>query len=153
MKNVAEFTLIGRIGNISPGGGVTRLSTASNYRRKEKDGSWADDPHWNQVVVFNEGARGDIAEHVRQGDLVMARGRVRQSSYKQTAKPATASISSAPTSACSPPNSRRVPRKTPPDAPCAPAGVRLRCVRPPGRSRSPPSAGPAFSLQRIRTRT
>lgn len=83
MKNLAEFTLIGRIGKITPCDGVTRLSIASNYRRKGKDGEWIDDPHWNQIVVFNEGARGYIAEHVGQGDLVMARGRVRQSSYEK----------------------------------------------------------------------
>lgn len=81
MKNVAEFTLIGRVGRITPGDGVTRVSIASNYRREGKDGAWADDPHWNQIVVFGEGTRGYIAEHVAQRDLVMARGRVRQSSY------------------------------------------------------------------------
>ena len=81
MKNVAEFTLIGRIGKITAGESVTRLSIASNYRRKGKDGAWADDTHWNQVVVFNEGARKYIADHVAQGDLVMARGRIRQNSY------------------------------------------------------------------------
>ena len=83
MKNVAEFTIIGRIGKISAGEAITRLSIASNYRRKGKDGAWADDTHWNQVVVFAEGARKYIAEHVAQGDLVMARGRVRQSSYEK----------------------------------------------------------------------
>lgn len=83
MKNVAEFTLIGRIGKLTAGDSVTRLSIASNYRRKGKDGAWADDTHWNQVVVFSDGARKYIAEHVAQGDLVLARGRVRQSSYEK----------------------------------------------------------------------
>lgn len=83
MKNVAEFTIIGRIGKISAGEAITRLSIASNYRRNGKDGAWADDAHWNQVVVFAEGARKYIAEHVGEGDLVMARGRVRQSSYEK----------------------------------------------------------------------
>lgn len=83
MKNVAEFTLIGRIGKVKNGDGVTRISIASNYRRKGQDGAWADDPHWNQIVVFNEGVRGYIAEHVGQGDLVMARGRVRQANYEK----------------------------------------------------------------------
>lgn len=83
MKNLAEFTIIGRIGKINAGDAVTRLSIASNYRRKGKDGEWGDDTHWNQVVVFSESTRNYIAEHVAQGDLVMARGRIRESSYEK----------------------------------------------------------------------
>ena len=83
MKNIAEFTLIGRIGKITANGSATRLSIASNYRRKGKDGQWSDDTHWNQVVVFTESTRKYIDEHLKAGDLVMARGRVRQSSYEK----------------------------------------------------------------------
>lgn len=83
MKNIVEFTLIGRVGRITPGNGVVRISIASNYRRKGDDEAWVDDPYWNQVVVFDEAARAYVAEHVGQGDLVLARGRLRQSSYEK----------------------------------------------------------------------
>lgn len=80
MKNITEFTIIGRIGKIDSLNGATRLSITSNYRRKQDDGAFADDLHWNSVVVFSEPTRRYIGEHVAKGDLVMARGRVRQSS-------------------------------------------------------------------------
>ena len=83
MKNLAEFIIVGRIGKIVAGDGVTRVSIASNYRRKGKDDAWADDPHWNQIVIFDEATRAYAAEHVAQGDLVLARGRLRQSSYEK----------------------------------------------------------------------
>lgn len=82
MKNVAEFTIIGRVGRIG-GESVTRVTIASNYRRKDQDGAWSDDPYWNQIVVFAEDTRRYIAEQVGVGDLVIARGRVRQSSYEK----------------------------------------------------------------------
>jgi single-stranded DNA-binding protein len=83
MKNIAEFTILGRVGKIDHLQGATRLSIASNYRRKGDDGQYADDTHWNTVVVFSESTRRYIGEHVAKGDLVMARGRVRQSSYEK----------------------------------------------------------------------
>jgi single-strand DNA-binding protein len=81
MKNIAEFTLIGRIGKVEVLNTATRLSIASNYRRRGEDGSYADDTHWNTVVVFAGSTRRYIGEHVARGDLVMARGRLRQSSW------------------------------------------------------------------------
>ena len=46
MKNIAEFTIIGRIGKVEVLNTATRFSIASNYRRG-KGGSHADDTHWN----------------------------------------------------------------------------------------------------------
>jgi single-strand DNA-binding protein len=83
MKNIAEFTLIGRIGKVEILDTATRLSIASTYRRRTGDGSYADDPHWNTVVVFTESTRRYIGEHVARGDLVMARGRLRQSTWEK----------------------------------------------------------------------
>lgn len=83
MKNVAEFTLIGRVGKITANGTVTRVSIASNYARRQEDGSYKDDTHWNTVVVFAEGTRKYLAEHVAKGDLVMARGRLKESRYEK----------------------------------------------------------------------
>ena len=80
MKNIAEFTLIGRIGKVEVLNTATRLSIASNYRRCSEDGNYADDTHWNTVVFAGSTCRY-IGEHVARGDLVMARGRLRQSSW------------------------------------------------------------------------
>jgi hypothetical protein len=89
IKNIAEFTLIGRIGKITAGDGVTRLSIASNHRRKGKEDAWIDDPHWNQIVVFNEGTHGYIpsqksvlrtnGQNQRRGDWEYHRGTSRNS--------------------------------------------------------------------------
>lgn len=83
MKNFAEFSILGCIGKIEPLSGATRISIASNYRRRRDDGQYADDPHWNTVVVFSESARRYIDEHVAKGDLVLARGRVRESRWEK----------------------------------------------------------------------
>lgn len=88
MKNIAEFTIIGRIGKIDPLNNATRLSIASNYRRKGNDGQYGDDTHWNQVVVFSDSTRRYIGEHVAKGDLVMARAGCARAPTRRTAKPA-----------------------------------------------------------------
>ena len=58
MKNIAEFTIIGRIGKVEVLNTATRLSIASNLPppRAGTAGS-ADDTHWNTVVVFAESTR------------------------------------------------------------------------------------------------
>lgn len=82
MKNLAEFQIIGRIGRITPYDSATRISICANYRRQEREnGEWIDDPHWNEVVVFNKRTRDYIAGHVGSGDLVHVRGKIRQSSF------------------------------------------------------------------------
>lgn len=44
MKNFAIFTILGRIARITPLNNVTKVTIAANYRRKNKDGAWEDDP-------------------------------------------------------------------------------------------------------------
>ena len=81
MKNFAEFAIIGNVGSVKKLNNATRISIASNYRRKTEDGAWTDDTHWNHVVVFSEATRKFIDEQVAKGSLIVARGRVRQSTY------------------------------------------------------------------------
>ena len=83
MKNFAEFDILGRVGKIETLSGATRISIASNYSRKQDDGQYADDPHWNTVVVFSESTRRYVGEHVAKGDLVLARGRIRESRWEK----------------------------------------------------------------------
>ena len=40
MKNVAEFTIIGRVGAIKTLGKAVRVTIASNYRLKDERGTW-----------------------------------------------------------------------------------------------------------------
>ena len=83
MKNVAEFTIIGRVGAIKTGK-VLRVTIASNYRLRDEAGEWAEDTHWNEVTVFNKARTAYVEEHVAKGDLVHVRGRLRQTRYKRT---------------------------------------------------------------------
>ena len=53
MKNIAEFTIIGRVGAIKTIGKAVRVTIASNYRLKDERGEWREDTHWNEVTVFS----------------------------------------------------------------------------------------------------
>src|SRR3954452_2536845 len=83
MKNIAEFTIIGRVGAIKTLGKAVRVTIASNYRLKDERGEWREDTHWNEVTVFSPTTQAYIAEHIAKGDLVHVRGRLRQSSYER----------------------------------------------------------------------
>jgi single-strand DNA-binding protein len=81
MRNIAEFQIIGRVGSIKTVGTTVRVSLAANYPFKDKDGEWKDNTHWNEVTIFQDSMRGYIDKHLSKGDLVHARGRIKQSSY------------------------------------------------------------------------
>ena len=85
MKNLATFTLLDRIVRISPLNNVTKVTIAANYRRKVKDaeGGYEDDPHFNEVTVFDPKTRSYIERHVQKGDLVHVDGRLRQNSFER----------------------------------------------------------------------
>jgi len=81
MKNFAEFQIVGRIGKIKAFDNVTRITIAANYRRQDEQGSWSDDPYWNEVVIFSKKIRDYLSEHAKQGSLAFIRGRLRQDSF------------------------------------------------------------------------
>jgi single-stranded DNA-binding protein len=83
MKNIAEFALIGRIGSIKQVGSTMRVTIAANYSRKNKTGDWVDDPHWNEITIFDDGTKTYIDKYLDKGDLVHARGRIRQANYEK----------------------------------------------------------------------
>ena len=83
MKNIAEFTIIGRVGGLKTLGKAVRVTIASNYRLKDERGEWREDTYWNEVTVFSPTTQAYIAEHITKGDLVHVRGRLRQSSYER----------------------------------------------------------------------
>ena len=83
MRNIAEFQIIGRVGKVKEVGSTLRVSICANYPVKDKNGEWQDNPHWNEVVIFQESTQGYVTKHINAGDLVFARGRVRQGSYEK----------------------------------------------------------------------
>ena len=83
MRNIAEFTLIGRVGTIKQVGKTVRVSICANYPFKGDKGQWRDDAHWNEVTIFTKAIQSYVSEHVSKGDLVHVRGRLRQSSFER----------------------------------------------------------------------
>jgi len=75
MRNIAEFTLIGRVGTIKQVGKTVRVTVCANYPFKDKGGEWKDDQHWNEVTFFTKSIQDYVNEHVSKGDLVHVRGR------------------------------------------------------------------------------
>src|SRR3954447_5437961 len=39
-------------------GKVMRVTVASNYRMRDENGQWKEDPHWNEITVFNKARQG-----------------------------------------------------------------------------------------------
>ena len=83
MRGTAEFQIIGRIGRIATVGSTLKINIASDYPRKKDDGSWDDNTHWNTVTVFAERTIEWIKANTKPGDLVHARGRIRNGSYEK----------------------------------------------------------------------
>jgi hypothetical protein len=83
MRNIAEFTLIGRVGTMKQVGKTVRVSICANYPFKDDKGQWKDDAHWNEVTIFTKAIQSYVSEHVSKGDLVHVRGRLRQNSYER----------------------------------------------------------------------
>jgi len=83
MRNIAEFTLIGRVGTIKQVGKTVRVSICANYPFKDDKGQWKEDAHWNEVTVFTKSIQSYVNEHVSKGDLVQVRGRLRQNSFER----------------------------------------------------------------------
>jgi len=57
MNTIAEFTIIGRVGEIRQVGTTLRVSIASSYSRKDNRGEWVERTRWNEVTVFGESTR------------------------------------------------------------------------------------------------
>ena len=83
MKNFSEFQILGRVGKTKTFQGKVNVTICANYSGKDKDGQARDNPHWNEVSVFSEAARAYITEYCKPGDLVLARGRVKQNSFER----------------------------------------------------------------------
>ncbi|MBM3578930.1 MAG: single-stranded DNA-binding protein [Alphaproteobacteria bacterium] len=81
MKTFAEFQILGRIGKVREVGQTTRVSVCANYAFKDRNGETKDRPYWNEVTIWSESARKYIRDYAKPGDLVSARGTLKQGSF------------------------------------------------------------------------
>ncbi len=83
MNMIAEFAIIGRVGKINILNGVTKVAIASQYPRKDQNGEWDNNTHWNTVTIFSESTQKWIADNLGSGDVVHTTGRMREASYQK----------------------------------------------------------------------
>ena len=67
MNTIAEFTIIGRVGEIKQVGTTRASSIASSYSRKDNRGEWVERTRWNEVTVFGEFTRGYVKRNIVKG--------------------------------------------------------------------------------------
>ena len=83
MKTFAEFQILGRIGKVREVGQTTRVSICANYVFKDPNGDTKDRPYWNEVTIWSESARKYARDYAKPGDLVVARGTLKQGSFEK----------------------------------------------------------------------
>jgi len=83
MKTFAEFQILGRIGKVREVGQTTRVSICANYAFKDRNGETKDRPHWNEVTIWSDSARKYVGDYAKPGDLVVARGTLKQGSFEK----------------------------------------------------------------------
>ena len=83
MNTIAEFTIIGRVGEIKQVGTTLRVNIASSYSRKDNRGEWVERTRWNEVTVFGESTRGYVNRNIVKGDLVFTSGSMGQTKWEK----------------------------------------------------------------------
>lgn len=83
MNTHAEYQILGRVGSVNEAGPTLKVSIAAEYGRKDDRGEFQSKPFWNTVTVFRESTVKWIKDSVQTGDLVMARGTIRQTNYEK----------------------------------------------------------------------
>ena len=82
MRTFAEFQTMGRVGKVKEVGTTLRVSIAAEYGRKDNNGDFQTNPYWNEVTIFNENVIKWAKDNVAPGDLVHARGTIRQTQWE-----------------------------------------------------------------------
>jgi single-strand DNA-binding protein len=91
MKSVNKVILVGHLGKdpevkyTPQGTAVAKVSIATNWRSKDKDGQWQDHTEWHNVVLWERLA--EVAgEYLKKGRQVYIEGRLQTRSWddKQT---------------------------------------------------------------------
>ena len=85
MKNFALFEIPGRIVCPTELNGATKVVIAATYKRRARDGGLEDDPHFNEITVFDAKDRRFIEDRCQKGDLIHVEGEC-QSSYDRDGK-------------------------------------------------------------------
>lgn len=83
MRGTAEFLIIGRIGRIAEVGQALKINIASDYPRRNDRGEWENNTHWNTVTLFGDERVARVKDKYKAGDMVQARGRMRNVSYEK----------------------------------------------------------------------
>jgi len=83
MKTFAEFQILGRIGKVREVGQTTRVSICANYAFKDRNGETKDKPYWNEITIWSDSARKYVRDYAKSGDLVIARGTLKQGSFEK----------------------------------------------------------------------
>lgn len=83
MKTFAEFQILGRIGKVREVGQTMRVSICANYAFKDRSGDTKDRPYWNEITIWSESARKYVRDYAKPGDLVVARGTLKQGSFEK----------------------------------------------------------------------
>jgi single-stranded DNA-binding protein len=83
MNTIAEFTIIGRVGDIREVGSTLRVNVASSFSRRDNRGEWVERTRWNEITVFGDGMRGYVRRNIAKGDLVFASGSMGQTRWEK----------------------------------------------------------------------
>src|SRR5271165_2280245 len=83
MNTIAEFTIIGRVGEIKQIGSTLRVSVASGFSRRDNSGEWVERTRWNEVTVFGEATRGYVKRNIVKGDLIFSSGSMGQTKWEK----------------------------------------------------------------------
>jgi single-stranded DNA-binding protein len=83
MNTIAEFTIIGRVGEIKQVGPTLRVSVASSFSRRDNCGEWVERTRWNEVTVFGEATRGYVKRNIVKGDLIFTSGSMGQTKWEK----------------------------------------------------------------------
>ena len=81
MRTFSEFQIIGHVGKVRAVGPTLRVDIAADYGRKDETGQFQSNPYWNEVTLFNDRVIAWARDTLKPGDLVHARGTVRQTRY------------------------------------------------------------------------
>ncbi len=82
MRTFAEFQIIGRVGKTKEVGKTLRVTLAAEYGRNDDKGEFQSKPYWNEVTLFNDNVIKWAKENVKPGDIVHARGTLRQAQWE-----------------------------------------------------------------------
>jgi single-stranded DNA-binding protein len=83
MNTIAEFTIIGRVGDVRHVGSTLRVSVASSFSRRDNSGEWVERTRWNDVTVFGEATRGYVKRNIVKGDLIFTSGSMSQTKWEK----------------------------------------------------------------------